>query len=148
MTSIFCIFGILVIFLSIAWEQFKEGRGRLYDIVHARHRIAEHDASGAVIAYRWFMEDLDGSFRSMTSFGRSRGARWDRENLIQTSDRVPTAKNTHGFYAAKTPDSPILKPFRFPGAVKARVQLSGRVVESEYGFKGQHCLLLEIVEEA
>jgi hypothetical protein len=112
------------------------------------HKIPEFDHSGAVIAYRYFDVE-DGELHSV-GYGatghnpvtkRSKGSYAGGWNI---ADRVPTLNNTHGIYAAKTPNSPILDDYNILGSVLAKVELSGRVVEGEYGYRAQYCRVLEV----
>lgn len=108
---------------------------------------AEYTELGSIVAYRYFLVDGDGNFRSVNVEGYKRGHVWTRDNPFQVSDRVPTAKNKSGFYAAKKPLSPILSEYKGKdGFVLTKVELSGRVVETEYGFRAQNCRILEFLE--
>jgi hypothetical protein len=111
--------------------------------INERHTQAELDENGSVIAYRYF--DLDKGVLKSVGMGAYVAPEGYKDGYL-ASDRVPTLKNTNGIYAAKTPDSPILEPYHFYGMVKAKVQLSGRIVEGELGYRGQFCKVLEILE--
>jgi hypothetical protein len=117
-----------------------------------RHQVPEVDVNGSVIGYRYFnVASEDGTLFSigvgMTGdkvnpiTGVHRG--WYKDNW-NVSDRVPTLKNDSGIYAAKTPDSPLLDGY---GGVLAKVELSGRVIEGEYGYRAQFCRVIEILED-
>lgn len=116
-----------------------------------RSKQVEYGPHGSVIAYRYFECLPDGELYSVGKgvarpnnpitrrpAGSYRGG-WN------ISDRVPTIKNTAGIYAAKQPYG-VLDDYRHPGLVLAKVELSGRIVEHEYGYRAQRCNVLEILE--
>ena len=146
---------ILLIGLWMMWGQLtdygnygntlhQQYNPSLYDD-QERHKVSEIDVSGIVIAYRYFDRLPDGT---LTSIGK--GLTVDGGTYpggFKRSDRVPTLRNTNGIYAAKTPDSPILDDFRGYGDVLAKVKLSGRIIEGEYGYRAQYCEVIKILEE-
>lgn len=111
----------------------------------------EMNRDGSIIAYRVF-EMVDGVPWSVGNgivgdnpiTGRERGSYLGGWNI---SDRVPTLNNTSGIYAAKRPESAILDVYRDPGTVLAKVELSGRVVEGERGYRAQYCRILNVIKE-
>lgn len=113
-----------------------------------RHKIPEVDRRGTVIAYRYFQMSSKGVLHSVGAgmVGKNPITKRERGSYKggwNTSDRIPTLKNTHGIYAAKTWDSPILKDYQGDNTVLAKVELSGRIVEGEYGYRAQHCRIVE-----
>lgn len=119
---------------------------RAHQAVNGSYRTPEFNADGTIVAYRYFIRDEKG-YMSITKNGLSRnGGSWPGGYL--ESDRVPTLKNTNGIYAAKTADSPILEPYRGQGYTLAKVELSGRVIEAEFGYRAQRCIIIKELEES
>ena len=56
-------------------------------------------------------------------------------------------KNRNGIYAAKTPDSPVLEEFNNSGNVLCQVELGGKYIEGEMGYRAQHCRVIKILKE-
>lgn len=114
------------------------------DRIDPRHTVAEYAPDGSIIGYRYFSFAPDGTPMSVTETGiQADGGKYHGGYKI--ADRIPTMKNTHGIYAAKTPDSPILKKYKYSGRL-ARVKLTGRVVEEKYGYRGSICEEIEFLE--
>jgi len=104
------------------------------------HTVAEYNSDGTIIAYRWFRRDSHGNLYSVTRNDKYEGG-W------LTADRVPTMKNSNGVYAAKTPNSPVLDEYNNSGNVLCRVELGGKYIEGETGYRAQHCRVIEIIRE-
>lgn len=112
----------------------------------------EYGANGAIIAYRYFELLEDGTLASVGK-GATRPTNpitnrpaWSYRGGWNISDRVPTLNNTSGIYAAKHARSHILETYAKEGTVLAKVELSGRIIEAEYGYRAQRCRVLEILE--
>jgi hypothetical protein len=124
---------------------------QVYQINDPRHKVPERDANGSFIGYRYFIKSPDGTLEAMSKgrighnpiTGRKRGSYAGGWNI---ADRVPTLKNTSGIYAAKTWDSPILDDYK-EGAVLAKVELSGKVIEADRGYRAQYCRIIETYGE-
>jgi hypothetical protein len=129
----------------------KKGTITAYRYVPKTQQV-ETGPDGEVIGDRYF-EKINGKYYSVGAglaggknpiTGRDRG---DYAGGWNIADRVPTLKNKSGIYAAKTINSHILDPYNHEGAVLAKVELSGRVVEGDYGYRAQYCRILETYEE-
>lgn len=110
-----------------------------------RHTVAEEDEHGNVIAYRYFLVS-NGKLFPVTATGMAHGRGCAIGELVR-ADAVPTETNLSGFYAAKTPDSPVLEPYRAQrGTVLARVLFPtiGWVIEGEYGYRSEYQKILNV----
>jgi hypothetical protein len=147
-------FGLMVLGMSVAAgnrESVEHWRASpTYQQINPRpHSVPEIERDGRIIAYRYFWV-MDGEYYSVGAgivgdnpiTRRNRGHYLNGYNI---SDRVPTLNNESGIYAAKTPNSPILQDYKDDDHVLARVELSGRVIEGEYGYRAQRCRILEVL---
>lgn len=119
--------------------------GKRYD---DRYTRVEYDSEGCIIGYRYFGITYENGRYILTSVGRGLDVDGGLyPSLLKEADRIPTTRNKHGIYAAKTPDSPILEAYsRHPGLVKARVRLSGKIVEHDYSYRAQYCEIVQIMD--
>lgn len=121
-----------------------------------RHEKIEWECEdeGTVTAYRYldvmrdkgtveFSSGTMGIIRKNHILNRS-AASW--RGAMNVADRIPTMKNKSGIYAAKTPDSPILRAYREPDTVLVKLRLSGRIIEADYGYRAQKAEIVEILE--
>lgn len=139
---------VMAVFVGVFWLAAGFVLGGIADVSSDRHQKRETNADGAIIAYRKVVKTDHGDFFSVSYgakghnsvTGLPRGWYQDGWN---TSDRIPTVKNTSGIYAVKTSDNPELE--NYPG-VLVKVELSGRVIESETGYRAQHCRVVEVLE--
>jgi hypothetical protein len=147
---------VVVLVLFVLPTMFRDGASLIddwkqtYPITNPRSNEPEiSKETGSIIAYRYF-DYVDGEYWSMSSgivgqnpiTNRPRGNYQGGWNI---SDRVPTLNNKSGIYAAKKKNSPILRDYAAAGTL-AKVELSGRVIEGEYGYRAQYCRILEVYE--
>lgn len=92
---------------------------------------------GRFIGYKWLQRD-GGQLRSPWVWSH---VVWEGGCL--TADRVPTASNTNGIYAAKSQKDPELARYRSDVLVK--LVLSGTVIEHQRGFRAECAEILEVL---
>lgn len=132
---------------------FASDLRQVLPITDPRADEPEISRDGSYIGYRYFTKfESDGSLHSV---GKGAVVGWnpitgrhshDYSGGWNISNRVPTLKNESGIYAAKKQDSHILAPWAHGDHVLAKVELSGRVIEGEYGYRAQYCRILEVYE--
>lgn len=113
--------------------------------------IVEKDYSGNIIAYKYLLF-YNNNFHSL--FGPNdlhepeSFIEWTTNSL--DADSSPEINNTNGIYSAKTIYSHILKEFYKGfgdiGNFKlVKLLLSGKVIESEYGYRAEHADIIEVL---
>jgi hypothetical protein len=114
-------------------------------IKNIRDIRVEYDNAKNIIGYKYII------IKNEKIYSIHHDEEW--ENLGIEADKVPQIKNTNGIYAAKNSKSHILFPYSFPtfngeGIQKAslvRILLSGKVIESTFGYRAEHADIIEIL---